>query len=123
MIEIVTRDFYWKKLGVQIREYVRSCDECQHSKSLRHAGYGLLQPFEVLYAAWTSISTDIITQVPESQVETQIMVVVERFTKMVHFIGLHENTTAKEVPEAFHREVWKLHGLSTKIISDMDAKF
>jgi len=122
-IEIVTRDFYWKKLADWIRDYVRSCDECQHSKSPRHAKYGLLQPLEVPYAAWSSISTDFFTQLPESQGKTQIMVVVDRFTKMAHFIGLHEKATAKDVADTFLREVWKLHGLPTEIISDMDAKF
>jgi len=39
------------------------------------------------------------------------MVVVDRFTKMVHFIGLQENVSAKEVAEAFLKKVWKLHGL------------
>jgi len=51
------------------------------------------------------------------------MVVVDLFTKMAHFIGLHENATAKDVADTFLREVWKLHGLPTGIISDMDAKF
>ena len=122
-IEILTRDLYCKKLADWIRDYVRSCDECQHSKSPRHAKYGLLQPLEVPYAAWSSISMDFITQLPESQGKTQIMVVVDRFTKMAHFIGLHENATAKDVVDTFLREVWKLHGLQTEIISDMDVKF
>jgi len=47
-IEIVIRDFYWKGLADWIKDDVRSCDECQHSKSPRHAKYGLLQPLEVL---------------------------------------------------------------------------
>jgi len=63
------------------------------------------------------------TQVTESQGKTQIMVVVDRFTQMAHFIGLHENVTGKDVADTFLREVWKLHGLPTEIISDMDAKF
>jgi hypothetical protein len=82
----------------------------------------LLQPLEIPYAAWTSISTDFITQLPESQGYTQIMVVVDRFTKMAHFIGLRTDTTAKDVADTFIKEVWKLHGLPTEIISDMDAK-
>ena len=122
-IERVTRDFYWKGLEDWIRDYVRSCDECQHSKSPRHAKYGLLQPVEVPYAAWTSISTDFITQQPESQGKTQIMVVVDRFTKMAYFIGLHEKATVKDIADTFLPEVWKLHGLPTKIMSDMDARF
>jgi len=122
-IEIVTRDFYRKGLADWIRDYVRSCDECQHSKSPRHAKYGLLQPLEVPYAAWSSISTDFITQLPDSQGKTQIMVVVDWFTKMAHFISLRENATAMDVSDTFLREVWKLHGLQTEIISDIDAKF
>jgi len=122
-VEIISRDFYWKGLTSWINDYVRSCDECQHNKSPRHARYGLLQPLQVPYAAWYSISTDFITHLPESQGHTQIMVVVDRFTKMAHFIGLPENATAKDVADAFLREVWKLHGLPSEIVSDMDAKF
>ena len=122
-IEIVCRDFYWKGLTAWINDYVRSCDECQHNKSPRHARFGLLQPLQVPYAAWTSISTDFITQLPESKGRTQIMVVVDRFTKMAHFIALEQNATAKDVADIVLREVWKLHGLPTAIISDMDAKF
>jgi len=51
------------------------------------------------------------------------MVVVDRFTKMVHYIGLATNATAKDVAEAFLKDVWKLHGLPSAIMSDMDAKF
>jgi len=51
------------------------------------------------------------------------MVVVDRFTKMAHFIGLNENVTAKDVADTFVQEIWKLDSLPTEIISDMDAKF
>jgi len=122
-IEIVRRDFYRKGLADWIRDDVRSGNECQHSKSPRHAKSGLLQPLEVPYAAWSSISTNFITQLPEWQGKTQIMVVVDRFTKRAHFIGLHDNATAKDVADTFLLEVWKLQGLPTEIISDIDTKF
>jgi len=51
------------------------------------------------------------------------MVVVAQFTKMADFISLHENATTKDVADSFLREVWKLHGLLSEIISDKDAKF
>jgi len=63
------------------------------------------------------------TQLPESQVQTQIMVVVAHFTKMAHFIGLGTNVTAKDVADTSLKEVWKLHGLPSEIVSDMDSKF
>jgi len=123
MIEIVTRNFYWKGFAEWIRDYVGSCDECQHSISPRHAKYGVLQPSEVPNAAWASISTGFIPQLPGSQGKSQIMLVVDRFTKMAHFISLHENATGKDVMDTLLREVWKLHGLPMEIISDIDAKF
>ena len=51
------------------------------------------------------------------------MVIVDRFTKMAHLIRLQENATAKNMAEAFLKEVWKLHRLPSEIILDMDAKF
>jgi len=48
------------------------------------------------------------------------MVVVARFTKMAQLIGLQENAFAKDVADTFLMELWKLHGLPTVIISDMD---
>ena len=122
-IELVTRNFYLEKLANWINDHIRSCDECQHNKSPRHTKYGLLQPLELPYAAWTSISVDFITQLPESQGNTQIMVVVDRFTKMAHFIALETNATARDVADTFLEEVWKLHALPFEIISDMDARF
>ena len=122
-IEIVCLDLYWKGLTNWINDHVRSCDECQKNKSPRHACLGLLQPLQVPFAAWTSICTDLIAQLPESEGRTQIMVVVDRFTKMANFIGLEQNVTAKDVANVFLQEVWKLHGLPREIISYMDTKF
>jgi len=85
--------------------------------------YGLLQALEVPYAAWTSITLEYITQFPESQGQTLIIGVVDRFTKMAHFIGLATNATAKEVADTVLNEVWKLHGLPFEIVSERNAKF
>ena len=78
-----------------MNDYIRSCDECQHYKSPRHGLYGLLQPLQIPFAAWTSISMDFINYIPESPGHTQIMVVVDWYTKMTHFIRLYKNVTVK----------------------------
>jgi len=64
-----------------------------------------------------------ITQLPESQGQTQIMIVVDRFTKMTHLIALATNTTAKEVADTFCNQVWKHEGLPSEIVTGMDPKF
>ena len=122
MIELVTRDFDWEKLSEWMHDYVQSCDECQHNKSPRHSKYGLLQPLEVLYTAWTTISVDFITQLLASQGQTQILVVVDLLTQMAHFIGLATNATAKDFADTLLKDVSKLHGLPAKIVSEKEAQ-
>jgi len=69
------------------------------------------------------MSLDCITQLPGSQGETQIMVVVDRFTTMAHLIDLATNASAKDVGDTFLKTGWKLHGLPSEIVSNMDTKF
>ena len=122
-LELVTRNFYWPNMEEVIKEYVRTCNTCQRNKSRRHARYGLLEPLEVPYAPWKSISVDFIVALLESEGKTQIMVVVDRFTKMAHFVALNTEATATDVANKFVSEIWKAHGLPEEIISDWDTKW
>jgi len=69
------------------------------------------------------MTVDCITQLPESQGQTQIMVVSDHCTKMARFIGLATNATPKDVADTCLKEVWKLIRLPSENISDMEAKF
>jgi hypothetical protein len=60
---------------------------------------------------------------PESESHTQLTVVVDRFSKMAHFIALAESATTKDAAQAFLKEVWKLYRLPELIISDRDTKW
>jgi hypothetical protein len=107
-----------------IIDYIQSCVECQKDKMACHVKYRLLQPFELPYAPWQSIAMDVITDLPESSRCDQLWVVVHRFTKMAHFIPLQKDgKTTADVAKIFAREIWKLHGLPTDIVSDRDTRF
>lgn len=115
--------FYWPKMDDDMEEYVRSCDTCQRDKASRHKKYGMLQPLEVPYTPRSSISMDFIVSLPESEGYTRIWVIVDRFTKMSHFIPLKTRATIEELAHIFLREIWRLHGLPEEIISDRDSRF
>jgi hypothetical protein len=51
------------------------------------------------------------------------MVVVDRLTKMAHFIPLSGKATATDVARLFYDHVWCKHGISLNIVSDRDSKF
>ena len=123
-VELIRRNFFWPRMNPYIEDYVRSCDSCQRNKAARHVRYGLLQPLELAYAPWQSISMDFITDLPESNGCPSIWVIVDRFTKMAHFIPLRKNQTkGADLAPLFLQNIWRLHGIPTDIVSDRDTRF
>jgi len=67
---------------------------------------------------------DFITDLPLSEECDQLWVVIDCFTKMVHFIPLRQaEKTAADLAKIFAREIWKYHGTPTDIVSDRDSQF
>jgi len=75
-------------------------------------------PNSILEKPWTHISVDFITKLPLAQGYNSILVVVNRLTKMVHFIPTTEKMLVEGLVRLFRDNVWKLHGLLESIISD-----
>jgi cytochrome b len=124
MIELIRWNFWWPKMDHEIIEYMRSCLECQKDKTTCHKPYGLLSPLELPYALWMSIAMDFITDLPLSENCDQLWVIVDRFTKMAHFIPLKKDQKIVEhLVRIFAREIWRFHGIPTDIISDHNSQF
>jgi len=121
-MELISRNFYWTNMERDVRKYCSECDNCQRTKAPRHAKHGLLHPLELACKPWTHISTDFITDLPESEGATMILVVVDRFTKMAHFIPLKKKDSPT-VARAYLENVWKYHGFPEDVVSDRDSTF
>ena len=52
-----------------------------------------------------------------------ILVVVDHFSKMAHFIPCSKTFDASRVAKLIFNEIMRLHGLSKTIVSDRDVKF
>ena len=60
---------------------------------------------------------------PLAQRYDLILVVVDRFTKIAHFVPTTERTSTEGLARLFRDNVWKLHGLLDSIISDKEPQF
>jgi hypothetical protein len=84
----------------------------------RHHPYGLLQALSPPNKPWQSISPDFITDLPPSQGFDAILTVVDRFTKMTHFLSCVKSINRQETENILIHEVFRHHGLPNDIISD-----
>jgi transposase InsO family protein len=67
---------------------------------------------------------DFITQLPKTKAgHDAIVVFVDVFSKMVHFVPTKTTATAPETAKLFFDHIFRLHGLPQSIVSDRDAKF
>ena len=84
---------------------------------------GLLRPLEIPSRKWTRITTDLVTNLPESNGYMAIAVFIDKLTKMVHLAPCTKGVIAMEYAKLFVDHVFQLHGLPKVIISDWDPHF
>jgi len=102
---------------------MEGCNACQQNKNCTEQPAGKLIPNSIPEKPWMYILADFITKLPLAQGYDSILVVVDRLTKMVHFIPTTEKMLAEGLARLFRDNVWKLHGLPESIISDRGPQF
>ena len=106
-----------------IKQDVKNCDICQRTKVVRHASYGIMKPNEAPDRPWKSISMDFITDLPKSEGNDAILIVIDRLRKMAHFLPCTKEIDTWQFSELFMRQIFRLHGLPKDIITDQGSIF
>ncbi|KAJ1578391.1 hypothetical protein NDA11_005217 [Ustilago hordei] len=122
-LALVRRSFFWPGMSKFVHTFVDSCETCRRIKAARHRPYGHLKSLPVPPHPWSSISMDLIEQLPPSSGFTAILVVVDRLTKMATFVPTTNTLDAPELAKLFLRHVYSKHGLPTSIVSDRGSEF
>ncbi|GJP31953.1 hypothetical protein CLOM_g16451, partial [Closterium sp. NIES-68] len=120
----IAKHYYWPHLAEDVHKFVTSCNTCQRMKSNKQKKAGLLQPLPVPEQPWQVVSLDFITGLPPtSSGHDAILVVIDKFSKMGHFIPTHTTARTEETAQLFVRYIISQHGIPTTLISDRDPKF
>jgi hypothetical protein len=123
-IDLLTRNYYWPKLHQDVQDYVGSCHICQSNKARNSQLVGLAQSIPQPPRRWHQVTMDLITQLPRTkQGNDAIVVVVDKYSKMIHCIPTTTTVTAPQLAKLFFNEIVKHHGLPASIISDRDSRF
>ena len=120
---VLQEQFYWPHMKWDVERICGRYITCRQAKS-RVQPHCLYTPLPIPSKRWVDISMDFVLCLPRTRCgRDSIFVVVDRFSKMTHFIPCHKTNDASHVAKLFFREVVRLHGMPSTIVLDRDAKF
>nr|KYP72696.1 Retrotransposable element Tf2 [Cajanus cajan] len=124
MYQDLKKNFWWSGMKREIAEYVAACLTCQKAKVEHQKPSGLMQQMEIPEWKWDSITMDFIVGLPRSTRNSDaIWVVVDRLTKCAHFLPVNMKWSLEKLTQLYVREIVRLHGVPSSIISDRDPRF
>lgn len=99
--ELVDRQFHRRVLWGDVAHYVKTSLTCQVRKLDHHAKAGLLHPLEIPAWKWADVTTDLVTNLAQSEEFTLIAVFVNKLLKMVHLAPGRKEVNAMEYARLF----------------------
>ena len=116
--------YWWPGMKSDVTKFVVRCLTCQKVKAEHKKPPGLLQPIELPEWKWDNITMDFVKGLPRTASgNNAIWVIVDRLTKSAHFLAIKGNCPLERLAELYAREVVRLHGVPSSVISDRDTQF
>jgi hypothetical protein len=121
-LELVSRLYWWPQMASFVDKYVLGCKKCQRYKPAQHPK-AVLQPQEVPAGPWQHVGVNLITQLPPSNHFNSIAVYVDHYSDQAHLVPCKSNLTAEGAADLHYRDVFRLHGIPKKVLSNCGPQF
>jgi hypothetical protein len=124
MYQDLKQRYWWYGTKRDVAAHVALCDTCHQVKAEHQRPAGLLQPLKVPEWKWEEIGMDFIVGLPRTRDGyDSFWVIVDRLTKVAHFIPVKTMYTGAKLAELYMSRIVCLHGVPKKIVSDRGTQF
>jgi len=123
MQELIKRTYWWPGLKEDVKKYVQGCVNCQQNKVQHQRKAGELHPLKIPEGLWQDISINMIGPLPSSNGMDAIVVIVDRFTKMIRLKAMITNISSEGIAKVYRDKIWKIHRVPKTILSDQGLQF
>jgi hypothetical protein len=124
MYHDLKQHYWWTKMKIEIARYVARCDTCRRVKAIHMKTAGPLQSLPIPTWKWEDISMDFIVGFPRTtKGYDSIWVIVDRLTKIAHFLPVWVKYTMATYAELYIARILSLHGVPKTIVSDRGPQF
>ena len=109
-----------------IKEYCMGCAICQQTKTLNHPRRTPLYkiPVDVGAPPFTTVSMDLITQLPRSGSYDAVFTIVDhRCSRAALFLPCKTTSTGEDLATLYYQHVIPWFGVPHKLITDRDPRF
>ena len=111
-------------MKIEIAQYVAKCDTCQRVKAIHMKTAGPLHSLPVPSWKWEDICMDFIVGLPRTSTGyNSIWVIVDRLTKIAHFLPVRDKYQAEQYAKLYLDRIFSLHGAPKTIVSDRGSLF
>lgn len=116
--------YFWPGMEQDIRNFVKTCMNCQRNSERSTKLDGLLHPLPIPEDRFKEVSIDFATINKTTSGFDTLMVIVDRLTKLVRLLPAKKDDSAPQIAERFIKGWYSLgYGLPQTIVSDRDSKF
>ena len=126
--KLLAQKYYWPTFRHNVKAYLKGCDVCLASKTVRHKLYGDLQFWPISMHQWKDLSIDFVTGLPISinwkrDSYNSILVIVNWLTKMVYDKPVKITIDIPGFAKVIVDVVVHHHGFSDLIVTNQNSLF
>ena len=105
MLELIKQNYWWPGIKKDIKKYIQEYFKYQQNKVQHQKKAGELHLLEIPQGPWQEIIINIISLLPKSNGKDTIVIIINRFTKIIRLKVTMINIFSEEIAKIYWDEI------------------